>query len=85
MFNNEIRWNFFVLIQSFLFFLTIQDDLLDQAVTKCLDKLNLAEAEQISEQDTYCLFGCLLQEFNMVNCLYLILSFSYVQKLFWPK
>lgn len=44
-----------------------QEDPLDVAMDKCLNKLNLLEAEELSEKQEDCLAGCMLQEFKMVT------------------
>lgn len=42
------------------------NDELSEAIDTCLENLDLADKEELTDEDTYCLFGCLLHHFNLV-------------------
>lgn len=43
-----------------------QEDLLDSAMFKCLNVMNLLEADEIDEKQDHCISGCMLEELEMV-------------------
>ncbi|XP_031627637.1 uncharacterized protein LOC116343602 [Contarinia nasturtii] len=44
-----------------------QNDELDKSMDHCLEVLNLMEVETLSDEQKYCFYGCMLQEFYLID------------------
>lgn len=49
-----------------------EEDALTKAINQCLDNLDLTDVDDITQEENYCLIGCLLHAFNLVTifCLF---------------
>lgn len=57
---------YFLFLNFIQHFLSKTEDELSASINKCLENLNLTDVEELTEQQTFCLNGCLMQTYQLV-------------------